>query len=440
MKSKRKVLISLTLIVVGISFLIAFFSFFQPKDNKGNRNLFDNNQTYHFEAIRSLGYAVSGGADIDEVLLTLGRIDKGSNESWYKEWKALAEEVYNKSQEYSYDPISKGNGFLKASNYYRTAEFFVSHLAHNDKDVLETYRKGVNAFYKGLELLEIPVERFDVPWGDKSLPGYYVRGESEMNGDTLIVVVNGYDSTKEEEWFTLGRAAYERGFSFVCYDGPGQGGAIREHEIYMTHEWAPVNQAVLDYVLNEHKEINEIVLVGCSVGSTLATKAAAADSRVDMLVQYDIMYDFGYTAQGNLPEFLESRVMVSGPRDPSVNRMLEIGMKADAEASWGLSHGAWIMNLGDDWAEVMYRYSFYENSKDLPQIRIPVLLLVGMNDHFVDDKVLEMTIHSLNNAESVTTRVYNSTEPGAEHCQVGAITRMNADLFEWYFANSEKAK
>ncbi len=41
---------------------------------------------YSFQSLRALGYAVSGGADIGEVLHTVRRITEGDDESWFREW------------------------------------------------------------------------------------------------------------------------------------------------------------------------------------------------------------------------------------------------------------------------------------------------------------------------------------------------------------------
>jgi|307.fasta_scaffold289167_2 hypothetical protein len=44
---------------------------------------FFSNQTYHFETLRAIGYTVSGGADIGEVLETVKQIEEGDAQSWF---------------------------------------------------------------------------------------------------------------------------------------------------------------------------------------------------------------------------------------------------------------------------------------------------------------------------------------------------------------------
>jgi hypothetical protein len=47
---------------------------------------------YSFQTLRALGYAVSRGADIGEVLKTAYSIKEGDDESWYREWMKTVEQ------------------------------------------------------------------------------------------------------------------------------------------------------------------------------------------------------------------------------------------------------------------------------------------------------------------------------------------------------------
>ena len=53
-----------------------------PEARLGNGRFFAN-QTFHFEALRALGYMQSGGAEAGEVLETVGLITEGDVQSWY---------------------------------------------------------------------------------------------------------------------------------------------------------------------------------------------------------------------------------------------------------------------------------------------------------------------------------------------------------------------
>ncbi|WP_239551428.1 hypothetical protein [Paenibacillus elgii] len=83
--------------------------------------------TFSFELLRTLSYAPYGGADIGECLVTGYRIEESNFESWYAEWYKTAERIHAQAA----DSLARGKrisareSFLRASNYYRTAEFFL---------------------------------------------------------------------------------------------------------------------------------------------------------------------------------------------------------------------------------------------------------------------------------------------------------------------------
>jgi len=424
---KRRNLFALVGMIVIIFLLYQVFQ----KPEMGHAQLFSDNQTYHFEALRALGYATAGGADINETLHALGNIEAGDPESWYDGWVSLADSVKRDADRYTHDQMGRGNALLKASNYYRTAEFL---LYPDDPRKLETYHKSVSAFYEGLDAQNVTYEKIEIPYQESYLDGLFFPGDVSQQGNTLILVINGYDSIKEETYFVVGKAALERGFSFMSYDGPGQGSAIRERGIHFTPNWGIVNSNVLDVVLAQHPEIKSVVLVGFSMGSILATKAAADDPRISMLVQYDIMYDFSYTARQEMPPAFAERVFTDEPRPAWVSKILALTMNFSSEQDWALRHGSWTMGL-EDYADVLNEYTDYEISEDAPQVQVPVLLLTGENDHFVSEELVTQTENGFSQATQVTSIIYDAQSGGDEHCQVGAMSRWNADLFEWVLSN-----
>src|SRR5580693_9136670 len=87
--------------------------------------LFDD-PSFSFEALRAAGFANYGGADLGEILVTARAIPDGDEASWHREWKATAERVEELGGKSLADGhrVSAREALLRASNYYRTAEFF----------------------------------------------------------------------------------------------------------------------------------------------------------------------------------------------------------------------------------------------------------------------------------------------------------------------------
>ncbi len=55
----------------------------------------------------------------------------------------------------------------------------------------------------------------------------------------------------------------------------------------MTHEWEKPVNTVLDYF-----KLNEVTLIGISLGGYLALRAAAYEKRIKKVIAYDVIYNF----------------------------------------------------------------------------------------------------------------------------------------------------
>ncbi len=96
-------------------------------------------QAFSFELLRAATYAGYQGAEIGEALATAAKIKEGDFDSWYEEWKNTAERVeqtgidcLNKRHK-----ISAREAFLRAHNYYRTAEFFLQGIDPRRSETLK---------------------------------------------------------------------------------------------------------------------------------------------------------------------------------------------------------------------------------------------------------------------------------------------------------------
>ena len=198
-------------------------------------------QTFSYELLRTVGYAGYGGADIGECLKTAYRIKEGNFESWHTEWistasrvHALAEEVFAKGQH-----VSAREAYLRASNYYRTAEFFL-HGNPTDGRILETWGKCRTSFRKAMELMDTPFEQVSIPYEKTSLPAYFYRPDDSRKPRPTLIVHGGFDSIGEELYFQVAAAAIQRGYNCLICEGPGQGAMIREQRIPFRPEWERV--------------------------------------------------------------------------------------------------------------------------------------------------------------------------------------------------------
>lgn len=392
----------------------------------GRARFFDD-QAYHFQTLRALSDIPADGADTGEVLETIRQIRAGDAQGWHAAWEATGDRLLQRAAKME-DARSKGMAYLRAHNYFRTGEFF---LPPNDPKRPAAFAKNVQAFYAGLDILGVRHERLKAPYGKHHLNAVYYPGPPGAQARPLIVLCGGYDSTLEELYFVLVRAAHERGYSVLTYEGPGQGAVLREQGLPFTHEWEKPTAAVIDAFLAAHPKPPKMVLVGMSLGGYLAPRAAAYDSRFDGVVAYDVLYDFGAVARHNTPGlvfWLRERGW-----DTLLDGMVALKTRLSPGFAWGVANGKWVMGTRNamDTYDAMQRFTLAPVAQ---RIKADVLILAGTDDHFIPLSQVADFEAQLRNARSVTTRVYDRESGGAEHCQLGAHTLWHADFFGWLHA------
>jgi len=383
-------------------------------------------QTYHFQTLRVLNDVASDGAETSEVLETVKHIRSGDAQGWFRAWSETGDRVARLASATT-DRIAKGRALLRAHNYYRTAEFF---LLPDDPKRPVSAAKNVQYFYAGLDAMGVAYQRIKVPYGEgHHLEAvYYPAVESHPNRP-LIVFCGGFDSTLEELYFLLVKDAHEHGYEVLTYDGPGQGSVLRDQGLTFTHEWEKPTKAVVDAFLAGHARPEKMVLVGASLGGYLAPRAAAFDERFDGVVAWDVLFDLG--------------AVVSAPpavfwlRDHGLVAVVDLMIRANAALSpgfaWRVSNGMWTTGTKHplDTVTALQKYTLAGVAQ---RIKGDVLILAGAEDHFVPVAQVAQFEKALTAARSVTTKIYDRSTGGAEHCQIGAQALWHADFFDWMAA------
>ena len=220
--------------------------------------------SFSFQLLRVIGSTYYGGADIGECLSTAYRIKENDFDSWYNEWIRTADRVSKYGNECfsSGHKISARDSYLRASNYYRTAKFFL-HENPDDPRILEIWNKSVSMFQKAASLFSHHFEQVEIPYNDNatsssnSLPGYSYMPNEDNNNNSLrptLILFTGFDRTQEELYTTSVIPALQRGYNCLTFEGPGQGRVIRQQKINFRHDWEKVVTPVLDFILTEKEE------------------------------------------------------------------------------------------------------------------------------------------------------------------------------------------
>jgi alpha-beta hydrolase superfamily lysophospholipase len=402
--------------------------------------LFAEHPQYWYETLRVLGHSAYGGSEIGEVVATSTRITPGDHDSWYGEWFATADRVAAEardSQERGHH-VSAREGFLRASNYYRNADFFL-HGNPRDERIAHSYHRGVETFRTAIALdapsgSTPPVTPVRIPFEGRHLSGYFYRAQGVEGRRPAILMHNGFDGSVEEMHFFGAAAAAERGFHVLSFDGPGQPSAIHDHGMRFRPDWENVVGPVIDHLLAAYDDIvdaNRIALLGVSLGGVLAPRAAAFDQRIAAVVCNDGIYDALSAITsilGTTRDELESRWT-----DPTLAAEIDAAAAKDTTLAWALDHGRWVMG-GTDSADFVRKYADYHLLDGVAErITCPVLVCEATDDLFFAGDAAESQPSVLMRRLTgpATHMTFTRSEGGAAHCHVGAQRLAAGRMIDW---------
>lgn len=391
---------------------------------------------FNYELLRTLSYQATGGAELGECLATASRIKEGNFESWIKEWIKIAERVMKLAEEY----LQKGeitggrDAFLRASNYFRTAEFYAP---LEDPRRLNAWQRSRECFQRAATLFATPIEPVEIPFEGRYLPGYFVSG-GEGTRPTLIAIT-GFDGSGEELYHLIGAAAAEHGWHCLMFEGPGQRGALyRNPGLVMRPDFEVPIHAVVDFVLKRPDvDWNRLAVIGYSMGGYFAVRAAAFEPRIRACIANPLGVDLGTSWASRIPAF-----MSNSPR--KIDLLFSLLSKFKPEVRWGLDHARWAMGIrqphelfGD------HGWKQYQLWDTVDRMDSPLLVLAGEVEFTASKPLLQDILNYVNAVKSqVNFQVFAREEGGSMHCQIGALSRAHGAIFAWLerMINTETAK
>ena len=381
---------------------------------------------YSFQTIRALGYAVSGGADVGEVLKTAYAITEGDDESWCREWQKTAthcEQVGNEFLELGHKPSARQQ-FLKASNYFRTAEFFL-HDNPDDPRIISLWQKSRDNFLRAARLMDGPVEAVKIPFEGTFLPGYLCLVDGSGKPRPLLIVHSGFDGTKEELYLEVGFFALQRGYNVLLFEGPGQGEVIRVQKLPFRPNWETVVTPVVDFALTR-KEVDpkKIALMGISFGGYLAPRAAAFEKRLAACIANGGVYDFHMT----MPIPAEEMQALDSPEGcKELDKAVYARMKTDPTTRYFMGNGMFTFQASSPsaWLKMTRDYTM----KDLvDNITCPVLVVDSEEDAYMKGQA-KLLFDALKTKKDYL--LFTREDGAQEHCQMGAMSISNARILGW---------
>jgi pimeloyl-ACP methyl ester carboxylesterase len=379
--------------------------------------LYDD-ESFSFEALRAASYADYSGAALGEVLVTCRQIPEGDEEAWSAQWAATAARV----ERIGRDALAGGHrvgareALLRASNYYRTADFYRREDPAADAESARLARASQQTFADAAALLDTPVRALRIPYEDTTLPGYLFLVDDSGTPRPTVLYHGGYDSTLEEDYLALAAGALRRGYNVIAFDGPGQGSNVRDQGLHFRPDWEAVVTPVTDFALTVPEvDAGRLVLIGTSLGGYLAARAAAFEPRIAACVLHDGVYDFGAV------------LAATASAAASLPGGLAALMAQNTSARWAVRNGLWTFGVSGA-GELVKATEPYTMAGIADRIGCPTLVLEAENDQFFKGQPQRLFDELTCQKELIS---FPEDEGGGEHCHEGALSVFHQRTFDW---------
>ena len=338
-------------------------------------------------------YGAAAMAEIDNIRLRLnaraGEADL--DKVWKEEWTREADRVaaYGDAADKEGRTITAGNQYMRAGNYYYSAERFIP----PGDEKMATYRKALRCYQDAMQRLYPEIERVEVPYErGLTLPAYFVKGKGEGRRPT-VVLFDGMDNAKEMSVIFAGLDFAKRGVNTLAIDGPGQSEPLRLRQIYSRYDYEAAGIPAYDYVAARPEvDGKRVAVMGYSFGGYHAPRICAFEKRYAACVAFGAMH-------WNVYDFVKGHA----PADPR-------------KTSAATFQFRWVVGAPDNDTALEWAKKFTLEGV-AQKVECPFLVLHGENDRVVPIAAAHQ-LYAAIGSKRKDIRIFTAEEGGAEHCQV----------------------
>lgn len=297
----------------------------------------------------------------------------------------------------------------RAAFHVRAAEFFVR---GDDPDKQRLRARFLELLLRSRGMDDRNRDR--IPFGDGWLPAYRFASGEDARG--TVVVFGGFDSYIEE-LFPIMDGLRQAGWDVVGFEGPGQGGALEEAGLPFLVEWEQPVAAVLD-----HFGLDEVSLLGISLGGGLAVRAAAFEPRVRRIVCDDVLFDFLDASLQQVPAIQRRTLagLLRARADTAVDALVHRATRDSPVLEWGLHQGMHVFGVPSP-AAFLRAATRFSTAGYSSRVTADVLLLAGAEDHYVPFRQFQQQMTALTGARSVSGHVLTRADHAEDHCHIGNV-------------------
>jgi pimeloyl-ACP methyl ester carboxylesterase len=327
-------------------------------------------------------------------------------ESWHAVWLGLAKRAESEKR------------WLDAASYYHGAEFYLP-AGEVRNGLYDDFTRNWALGMKGVA----GYEHIAVPYPGGHLPGFRLQAKGKAR--STFIFDGGYDSFVEEFYAFL-LPLTDLGFTVIGFDGPGQGGALRQG-IYFEHAWEKPAKAVIDYF-----KLDAVDWMGASWGGYLSIRAAAFEPRIKHVISLPTMYSgldmtLNQMTPGKAAELMS--LFMAGDRK-GTDELVALQRTPSSVFDWCITQG---MHITGTKTPFDFLTAIAQHSLDgiLHNVTQDILLTEGEQDHLFHPDWIYRTMRELVCARSVTARIFTAREGAEQHCQVGNSALAREEIVRW---------
>ncbi len=374
---------------------------------------FPGNYRWSHGMLIGLNAAPWGGAEIGEVhrvALAL-RGKEGDDAAWFGAWAVEAGRVEAAGRaRLATHPRSAAAYLLRAANYYHVGERF---LQPKTAEGVAAYKRGVDCFREAVKHIARPrVEHVEVPYEGTSLPAILIHAERPAGAPPrapAMIFFDGFDVTKEIQYFKGIPDLVARGIACLIVDGPGNGEAVRFRKLMLHHETERYATAAYEW-LAARPEIDpkRIGVMALSLGGYYAPRAAAFEQRFACCIAWGAQWDYWQIWHDRLERIAQSST-------PSLS------------VAW--QHLLWIFDV-DTKEKALQRLEGFRLDGVVQRITCPFLMVHGAGDEQIPLSLAQKCFDAVGSKQK-TMRVFSRKEGGYHHCQIDNVSIGVAAMWDW---------
>jgi pimeloyl-ACP methyl ester carboxylesterase len=303
---------------------------------------------------------------------------------------------------------------LQAALYLRSAEFYMFPDDARKEPARRLFVRTMRSRYGIRE-----EDHHAVPFGRGAMGAYRLTPEGSRG---TLVLFGGFDSYIEE-LFATQIYFYDQGYDVIAFEGPGQGATLEESKVTMTPDWEQPVAVLLDYF-----RLDDVTLIGYSLGGCLALRAAAREPRIRRVICDDILTDFAAAALRLVAPAARAalKLLFAVKAKAVVNAVLARAMRRSLVLEWGMRQGIHTMGSATAY-DFLRASSLYETKSLSALVRQDVLLLAGSEDHYVPVAQFHDQVRWLTHVSSLNARLFTRQEQAQNHVHIGN-TRLSLDV------------